>query len=159
MHLLKYNLFAYCLYLFWAFDRTNASVISFEPDPIVFFSRRTCLSDLSCWRNAPFDKPPPYGYFSQILHIQPLFVWNKYNQLWSSSYFDPEYLLSDFSDNNFGCENKFPHSVSLSSEEVSLISSSGWFQYSLITSSSTVSLLLAGFWIRWNVLDSSGDST
>ena len=29
--------------------------------------------------NALFDDPPLYGYISQILHIQPLLVWEKYN--------------------------------------------------------------------------------
>ena len=59
-----------------------------------FTSSFVCLVDFSCFlnawlgyevfkqglvENAPFDDSPLYGYTSQILHIQPLLVWEKYN--------------------------------------------------------------------------------
>lgn len=160
-----------CLYFELLIRLTRPSFLLSQIQSFSFL--HVCLSDLSCWWNArlgwvvfshalvekaPFDEPPPYRYFLQILHIQPL----------CQGEIQPTMIFLMFRGSGISfirflwqqfCKNKFPDAASPSSEEIALISSREWFQYSSsITSSSTLSLLLTGFWIGWNVLDSYGDA-
>ena len=75
MYWCNFDLFTYCIFIFWAFDTAITFVIFAELDPINFF-----LMNMSFW-HVMLMKGNDAILLLQVLHIQPLCVGKKYSQL------------------------------------------------------------------------------